>query len=86
MTLVKTTLELPADLVRELKLRAAIEDRRLKDVVAEALRRGLAPPPGRPTAGRVRFPLVLTAHPAEPHTEMTPDRVAEILAEGESAR
>lgn len=38
----KTTLELPDDLMRALKLRAAATDRKLKDVVAEAITSGLA--------------------------------------------
>lgn len=38
----KTTLELPDDLMRAVKLRAAATDRKLKDVVAEAIATGLA--------------------------------------------
>lgn len=37
----KTTLDLPDDLVQELKLRSVHERRKLKDVAAAALRRGL---------------------------------------------
>lgn len=37
----KTTLELPDDLMRKLRIRAAENDRRLKDVVTELLERGL---------------------------------------------
>lgn len=40
----KTTLELPDDLMRSLKIRAAQSDRRLKDIVTELLQRGLAEP------------------------------------------
>lgn len=39
---VKTTFDLPDDLVHELKLRSVHERRKLKDVAAAALRRGLA--------------------------------------------
>jgi hypothetical protein len=38
---VKTTLDLPEDLVRELKLRSVHDRLKLKDVAASALRRGL---------------------------------------------
>lgn len=38
----KTTLELPDDLMRSLKIRAAQSDRRLKDIVTELLQRGLS--------------------------------------------
>lgn len=37
----KTTLDLPNDLVIEIKLKAAREQRKMKDVAAEALRLGL---------------------------------------------
>lgn len=40
----KTTIDLPEDLVTELKLRATLERRRMKDVAAEALRAGLKAP------------------------------------------
>ena len=40
----KTTLDLPNDLVREMKLRAVHEGRKLKDVATETIRRGLAQP------------------------------------------
>lgn len=40
----KTTLDLPDELMRSLKIRAAQSDRRLKDVVTELLKRGLAEP------------------------------------------
>lgn len=51
----KATFDLPTELVRAVKLRAAREGRKLKDVAAELLRRGLADqgktanrPPTRP--------------------------------------
>jgi plasmid stability protein len=37
----KTTLELPDELMRKLRVRAAESDRRLKDVVTEVIERGL---------------------------------------------
>jgi len=37
----KTTLELPDDLMRRIKIRAAATDRKLKDTVEELVRRGL---------------------------------------------
>src|ERR1700704_6222045 len=38
----KMTLELPDDLAKRVKLRAVHEDQKLKDMVAELLRRGLS--------------------------------------------
>lgn len=40
----KTTLELPSELVRAVKVRAAHSNRKLKDLVAELIERGLAAP------------------------------------------
>ena len=39
----KSTIDLPSDLVREMKLRAVHEGRKLKDIAAELLRSALAP-------------------------------------------
>ena len=79
----KTTLDLPDELMRAAKIRAAKERRRLKDVVADLLRRGLAAE--AKGAGRmqrkVRLPLVECAHDARREKEMTPNRVADVLAQ-----
>jgi hypothetical protein len=82
------TFDLPADLVRTIKLRAIEENRKLKDMAAELLRRGLAQPEPRPSVqrpSRVELPLVRTAHAARPDEEMTPDRVAAVLLEEETS-
>ena len=45
----KTTLDLPDELIREVKLRAVVQGRTVKDIVAEFLRQGLGMAPlGRP--------------------------------------
>ena len=45
----KTTLDLPDALIREVKLRAVVQGRTVKDLVAEILRQGLGiTPPGPP--------------------------------------
>jgi len=83
----KTTLDLPDDLVRAVKLRAIEENRKLKDTVADLLRRGLALEPGAPPPlrGRVRLPLIECAHEARPDEEMTPERVAAVLLDEEAS-
>jgi plasmid stability protein len=81
----KTTLELPDELMRAVKIRAVRENRRLKDVVAELLRRGLIQEPDETgSLRRVRLPLVQCAHQARPDEEMTPDRAARVLIEQEA--
>jgi plasmid stability protein len=83
----KTTVDLPDDLMRAVKVRAAHENRRLRDVMAELLQRGLSRVPVRRAAvrKRVRLPLVRCAHEARPDEEMTPDRVAALLLQDEAS-
>jgi plasmid stability protein len=78
----KTTLELPDELMRAARVRAAVQGRRLKDVVAELIRLGLAAEPsgGGAVRTRVRLPLVRCGHAATAAEEMTPERVAALLA------
>jgi plasmid stability protein len=83
----KATFDLSDDLVRTMKIRAAEEGRKLKDVVEEILRRGLGQPaPPTPVVRRVQLPLVVCAHRAAPGAELTADRVAELLLAEETQR
>jgi plasmid stability protein len=82
---VKTTLDLPDELMRAVKVRAAQQDRKIKDVVAELLRRGLSQTEigtAIPTPRRVRLPLVQCGGAAQGR-EMTPERVAAALLDEE---
>ena len=86
----KTTLELPNDLVREIKLKAVHEGRKLKDAMADLLRAGLAAGAAKAeerTARKrkPRLPLVKCRHDATAATEMTPQRVADLLLEQEAS-
>ena len=82
----KTTLDLPDDLMRAVKHRAVEENRTLKDTIAEVLRIGLAQKPAGspPIRNRVKLPLIQGAHAARPGEELTPERIAEILIEQEA--
>jgi len=81
----KTTLDLPDDLMQDIKIRAVKEKRKLKDAMADLLRRGLSqktePPKVR---NRVVLPLVRCAHKARPDEELLPERVAKVLLDEES--
>jgi hypothetical protein len=82
----KTTLDLPDELMRAVKMRAVDSDRRLKEVVADLLRRGLSQEAdsARVEPRRVELPLVRCAQPAAPDSEMTPERVARVLSDEEA--
>lgn len=84
----KTTFELPDDLVTQLKLRAVHERRKLKDVAAEVFRRGLAsaPPTPQPLARRrARLPL-LSRRPDTSPIFLTPQQAHELETDAELAR
>ncbi len=70
-------MDLPDDLFRSIKLKAAREDRSIKDVTTELLRRGLAAPTDAGSARRASFPLVRC--PPGPAAGLTPEEIAEVL-------
>jgi hypothetical protein len=73
----KMTLDLPPGLVREMKLRAVNEHRKLKDVAAELLRRGLSAKPlpeAREAKGAMPFPFFPAAVDA-PASHMTAEEL-----------
>lgn len=87
----KTTLYLPDELVREIKLKAVRDGRPFKDAVADLLRAGLAAGEAKSDARssrkkKRRLPLVKCRHPATPATEMTPERIADVLLRQEASR
>jgi len=84
----KTTLELPDALVKQVKLRALQDGRKLKDAVAELLRKGLKvamdkkPDALEPVVTKDKktgLPLIECRQPASRQEELTPERVANIL-------
>jgi hypothetical protein len=86
MGIMKTTVELPDDLVRAIKLRAVVEDKKLKDLIEELLRFGLREngQGSQQARHRVKLPLVEVAHEAVPGDEPTPERVAQFLIDEEA--
>lgn len=84
----KTTLDLPDELVHAVEARAAEENRRPEQVITDLLERGLGQGHSRPgeIRRRLQLPLVECAHEARPGEEMTPDRVASLLLEEEAGR
>lgn len=82
----KTTLDLPDALVKQVKLRALRDGRKLKDAVADLLRKGLAVTDDRPTPeptvsedGTTGLPLIACRRAPGPGEELTPERIAGIL-------
>ena len=84
----KTTLDLLDALVKRVKLLALHEGKKLKDTMAELLRRGLAAAPVRnPDVAeplirkdkKTGLPVIRCKKAAPPHQELTAERVADIL-------
>ena len=83
----KTTLDLPDALVKQVKLRALQKGRKLKDAVADLLRKGLAvsedtSPDTLPVIAKDKktgLPLIECKHAASSQEKLTPERVADIL-------
>lgn len=82
----KTTLDLPSDLVKAIKLRALHDGRKLKDAVADLLRKGLTAstspkPAARPSArlttdANTGLPVIV-CNPNAPASKM---KIKELLA------
>lgn len=83
----KTTLELPDALVKQIKLRAVRRGRKLKEEVADLLRKGLAATGADrsahgPIIGKDKktgLPVIECKQAAAPGEEITPERIAQIL-------
>jgi len=82
----KTTLDLPAELVREMKLRAAQQGRKLRDVATEVFRCGLSQSASQKGIAqhRVRLPLIECGSPRTARKELTPYDVAAVLLRQEA--
>ncbi len=83
-------MELPDDLMREIKLRAVAEGRKLKEKMEALLRSALAneEPPlekARIEKDEYGFPVIVNAKAPKVHT-LTPERISEILLEQEDER
>jgi hypothetical protein len=57
----KTTLELPDELMREVKIRAIHERKKLKDAIADFIRKGMAA--GKPRRAKTPKPVKLRGGP-----------------------
>jgi hypothetical protein len=64
-----------------LKLKAASDGLKLKDLIAEACHLLLSKPVAhkKSKARRSPFPVLKGGHPAKPGEEITPERIAQIL-------
>ena len=94
LVLMKTTIDLPDDLVREVKLRALMERRTLRDLVADFIRQGLGmsspgTPDGAPSGSHV--PVGVNGLPVircpidAPAARMRPEDLVELEQQAQAA-
>lgn len=79
----KATFDLPPELIRELKLRAVNEGRKLRELAAELLQRGLAAPSPSPWTAKPRVEIQANGMPLiHGHAKAPARRIstAELLA------
>ena len=78
----KTTLDIPEELVREMKIRAAKEGRKLREIATEVIRRGLSAPERKSTGKdkRVKLPLFVGGTATR---QFTPEELDGILLQQE---
>lgn len=74
----KTTVEIPDELFRQVKAKAALEGIRLRDLVVRGLRLVVEQQPESTQFHRANFPLIRSQDPTR---EITDDDVAQALAE-----
>lgn len=84
----KTTFDLSEELIREMKMRAVREGRKLREVAEEVFRRGLAAPvPSRAAAERHRVKLpIIPAPPGSKFFEISGERLLELELEAEKEK
>lgn len=78
----KTTVELPDELMRAIKVRAAEEGLSIKELLTDLLSSALSTSRKRAKPKRLRYdqmPVLKGGKKASPGKELTPERVAEIL-------
>jgi len=81
----KTTLDLPDDLMREMKIRAATQGKKLKDLMAETIRSGLFPessPQEKPKPVITKHPVlgfpIVECEPNPPISRMTIEEILKL--------
>jgi hypothetical protein len=88
----KTTIDLPAELVKKLKLRAVHQRRKVKDVAAELLSSALEAPSQLANAEQFRIvksektglPVIESTRPHGPVHSLTRDEMEQILLDQEA--
>lgn len=79
----KTTVEIPDDLFRKAKAKAALEGIPLRDLIVRGLRSVMEQPNTEAEQGRTHFPLIVGSPDTEPLTDESVAQALEQMAEEE---
>jgi plasmid stability protein len=74
----RTTLDIPDDVYRELKIKAAREGKPVRQIVLSGIHKELQTPEKKPAAKRFRVPVIRSARPGTLH--LTNEQIDDILA------
>ena len=74
----RTTVDIPDDTYRELKIKAAREGMPVRQIVLRGIHRELAGPEAKSAAKRFRVPVIRSARPGTLH--LTNEQIDDILA------
>ena len=78
----RTTVDLPEDLVLQVREYATRTNRTLKSAYADLLRRGLIVDQDMPSIQhRVKLPLIKSTNPVRPGQGLTPEQIKDLLLE-----
>jgi len=74
----RTTIDIPDDTYRELKIKAAREGKPLRQIVLRGIERELNPAHAQPARKRFQVPVIPSVHPGTLH--LTNEEIDDILA------
>lgn len=80
----KTTVEIPDELFRQAKSRAALEGRALKDLIIEGLEYAVARPAAARPLRKARFPIIKSARKGRKITDEMVSKAVEQMQEEEA--
>ena len=74
----RTTIDIPDETYRELKIKAAREGKPLRDIVLQGIERELRPGEAQPTRKKFQVPIIPSTQPGTLH--ITNEEIDDILA------
>jgi hypothetical protein len=74
----RTTIDIPDEVYRKLKVKAALEGQTVREIALRAIHREIGPAEARPHAKKFQIPVIPSTHPGTLH--LTNEDIDDILA------